>query len=549
MRLLEVGADLERGVDDAARACVRAGLPTTYHFLDLNLEESDDLDPAWIAEAQRLARELGAAWLCGDAGLWHIGPRDRGHGVLLPPVLTDASARALARNVRALREASGFEVLPENPPAHVYAGELHLLDYFARVSDLADAGLLLDVAHLAIYQRATGRAPTDGLDGFPLDRVVEVHVAGGTEFVHAGRRFIDDDHAPQPLPDCWEILEAVLPRTTNLRAVVYECERNRRAEVLPGFERLRDTIGGAFDAPSRSLTAAASTLRPEPIEIGAETRIRRVQRALVRMQHDADFAARLHGGDAAAIASASLDAVGVGWLRALDLAAIAADRDGKRAAQLLRNVASEFRLCAAVGPAGDGDATWTRAFPRSPEFHAAIAGDASLPLAFAAFADAHAASASSRLFRALVALEVAMARARRDDATPSDPPRDALLLSSAARIVALPAGTFAAAARLGERLDRGAAAGALPAFTPGEEEFVLIVADTQADARFGRLRPVRVEPLAESVAAFLQRARSPLDAHAQRIFAAEHDVDADDLAAVVAEYLTEGVLLRGGGGA
>jgi uncharacterized protein len=546
VRFLEVGADLERGVDAAARGWMRAGLPTTYHFLDLNLEESDDLDPAWIAEAQRLARELGAAWLCGDAGLWHIGPRDRGHGVLLPPVLTDASARALARNVQMLREASGFEVLPENPPAHVYAGELHLLDYFARVSDRADAGLLLDVAHLAIYQRATGRAPTDGLDGFPLDRVVEVHVAGGTEFVHAGRRFIDDDHAPEPLPDCWEILEAVLPRATNLRAVVYECERNRPAEVVPGFERLRDTIGAALDALRPGSVAEVSEQRPGPIEIGDDSRLRSVQRALVRMQHDADFAARLHGGDAAAIASASLDAVGVGWLRALDLAAIAADRDGKRAAQLLRNVASEFRLCVAIGPAGDGDAAWTRAFPRSPEFHAAIARDASLPLAFAIFSEAHAASAPSPLFRALVALEAAMARARRDDCAPSAPPPDALLLSSAARVVALPGGTFAAAAQLGERLDRGDAAGALPGITPGPAEFVLIVADLQADARFGRLRPVRVEPLAEAVAAFLQRARAPLDAQAQRIFAAEHGVDAADLTAVVAEYLTEGVLLRGG---
>lgn len=239
---LEIGADLERGVDARARAWVEAGWPTTYHFLDANLEEAESLSDAWIAATRDAARALGAAWLCGDAGLWHLGPRERGHGVLLPPILCADSAREMAANVRRLREASGFEVLPENPPAHLYLGDLHLLDYFARVADDADTGLLLDVAHLAIYQRASGRAPTDGLDSFPLERVVEVHVAGASEFTHGGRTFVDDDHGPAPLADTWTILEAVLPRARHLRALVYECERNAAAEVVPTFERLR----GAF---------------------------------------------------------------------------------------------------------------------------------------------------------------------------------------------------------------------------------------------------------------------------------------------------------------
>ena len=245
VRFLEIGIDLARGLDADAKAWVERGRPVTFHFLDLNLEEAEDLDAAWMAEAGRLAREIGAAWLCGDAGLWHVGPRDRGHGTLLPPILTAGSAREMAQNVRRLREATGFEVLPENPPAQVYLGPLHLLEYFARVAEEADCGLLLDVAHLAIHQRATGRQPLDGLADFPMERVVEIHVAGASEFVHAGRRFVDDDHSPQPLPETWQILEAVLPRAVHLRAVVYECERNAAPEVIPVFERIRRCLDGA----------------------------------------------------------------------------------------------------------------------------------------------------------------------------------------------------------------------------------------------------------------------------------------------------------------
>jgi hypothetical protein len=118
----------------------------------------------------------------------------------------------------------------ENPPAHVYLGDLHLLDYFARVADGADSGLLLDVAHLAIYQRASGHAPLDGLDGFPLERVVEVHVAGASEFAHAGRSFVDDDHGP-PAGRHLTILEAVLPRASNLCALVYGEQRRGRGRA------------------------------------------------------------------------------------------------------------------------------------------------------------------------------------------------------------------------------------------------------------------------------------------------------------------------------
>jgi uncharacterized protein (UPF0276 family) len=235
---LEVGVDQERGLDHVARRWAAAGHPSTLHFLDLNLEEPEDLDDAWLAATRALAAELGAAWICGDAGLWHVGPRERGHGTLLPPILTRSSAEATATSVRRLREGTRLEVLPENPPAHVYLGELHLLDYFAQLCDAADSGMLLDVAHLAIYQHAAGHALETGLDGFPLERVVELHVAGASELVRAGRRFLDDDHGPTPLPETWALFEHVIARAPNLRAVVLECERNAAEAVLPAFERL-----------------------------------------------------------------------------------------------------------------------------------------------------------------------------------------------------------------------------------------------------------------------------------------------------------------------
>ena len=42
---LEVGDEVARGLDQQALRWAGAGLPTTYHFLDINLDEPEDLDP------------------------------------------------------------------------------------------------------------------------------------------------------------------------------------------------------------------------------------------------------------------------------------------------------------------------------------------------------------------------------------------------------------------------------------------------------------------------------------------------------------------------
>jgi uncharacterized protein (UPF0276 family) len=237
-QLLEVGVEVAKGLDRHALAWAASGAPTTYHFLDINLDDPEDLDPVWLDAVREACATLRPAWMCGDAGLWHFGARDRGHMLLLPPILVAEAVAPMAEGIVALREAVGLEVLPENPPGAAFVGDLHLLDFFARLCDEADTGVLLDCSHLAMYQRATGRSVLDALDGFPLDRVVEVHIAGGAERDHAGLTWVEDDHGPRVLDDVWRIVDHVLPRATNLRAVIVECERNPLDAVLPLLQQV-----------------------------------------------------------------------------------------------------------------------------------------------------------------------------------------------------------------------------------------------------------------------------------------------------------------------
>lgn len=238
---LEVGVEIDRGLDDDARAWAKDGAPTTYHFLDVNLDEPEDFDARWLGRVRETAAILRPAWMCGDAGLWHFGTRDRGQMLLLPPILEREAVAPMAAGIVRLREATGLEVLPENPPGSAFVGRMHLLEYFAAVAQAADTGLLLDCAHLAMFQRARGHGLLDGFDDLPWDRVVEMHVAGGSVHDVQGYSFVEDDHGPEVLADTWTIFEAAILRASNLRAVVVECERNPIDVVLPIFHRVART--------------------------------------------------------------------------------------------------------------------------------------------------------------------------------------------------------------------------------------------------------------------------------------------------------------------
>ena len=265
---------------------------------------------------------------------------------------------------------------------------------------------------------------------------------------------------------------------------------------------------------------------------------RGLQRALFRMQLDPGFALRLRAREPAAEESTSLREAELAWLRAADPDAVAADREGRRRAQLLRNVSSELALSLAAACGSD----WLETFPASDHFHRAIARDESLPLAFAAHA-AECAAGSTACLVSLVALETGLARGRRELRAVPEGSSGALRLAPAARLVELEDGTFAWASALRQALDRGAGLPDLPrGLPPGSRETVLVASDPPAPG--SRLRVVRAERLAPAVAAFLSACVEGLDADGIRAFCEARSLERSDVESVIEEFAAEGVLER-----
>jgi hypothetical protein len=180
-------------------------------------------------------------------------------------------------------------------------------------------------------------------------------------------------------------------------------------------------------------------------------------------------------------------------------AAVAADRDGKRRAQFLANVSGELGLSIAAGLDPEG-------FPSSEQFHEAVRGDGSLPLAFARYAQRCSGGASWAL-RALVALESALCRARRELQTRRAPGPGELALAPWVSLETLPGGTLALAARLRAALDSRDRLPDLVLDGPASETLLVRAAPIAAPFR---LREVEVEHVSPALAALLRAATAPL---------------------------------------
>jgi uncharacterized protein (UPF0276 family) len=99
-------------------------------------------------------------------------------------------------------------------------------DFLAEVLQQADCGLLLDVNNVFVNATNHGFDARDWLRRIPLERVVQLHIAG-----HDAREPVLIDTHGEPIRDeVWELLEFVLERTGPVSVLI---ERDTNIPPLP----------------------------------------------------------------------------------------------------------------------------------------------------------------------------------------------------------------------------------------------------------------------------------------------------------------------------
>ncbi len=202
--------------------------PLVPHGLNLSLGSAEGLDLGYLRRLSALVEQIKPPWWSEHIAFTRAGGVEIGH--LSPLPFTREALEVLCRNISLVRRWIPTPLVLENITytVAVPGAEMSEAEFLAEVVERTDCGLLLDVTNLHTNAVNHGYAAEAFLERLPLERVVQLHFAGG--FWDDGV-LVDSHSEPTPAP-VWDLLGHVLARAP-VKGVVLE-----RDENLPPFEVL-----------------------------------------------------------------------------------------------------------------------------------------------------------------------------------------------------------------------------------------------------------------------------------------------------------------------
>jgi len=234
----------------------RHELPAIFHPVHLNLWGPALESEENLAALRAHLRQVGSPWVGNDVAWWHHRDAPFPGYLFVAPPFTRAGVEQAAAHAAHVQAAIEVPLLLENPAVLHRNGDLHVLDFMAALHARTGQPLLLDLGHLLAFQLVYGLEAEARLDGFPLEQVAEIHIAGGVITTRGARRFYVDDHGQPVREELFALLERILPRCTGLRAVTFEADGHPEPIALRTLERLRALVPRRREPQAAGIAAA-----------------------------------------------------------------------------------------------------------------------------------------------------------------------------------------------------------------------------------------------------------------------------------------------------
>jgi hypothetical protein len=197
---------------------VRERWPVVLHGVSLSIGTTDPLDVAYLDRLAELAREVEPAWVSDHLCWTGVG----GHNAhdLLPLPYTEEALAHVAGRIARVQERLGRRILIENVSSYVSFrhSTMSEWEFLAALCERADCGLLLDVNNIFVSAHNHGFAARDFVEGIPVGRVGQIHLAGHSSS-RSGTLLIDThDHE---VPDgVWDVYCLALKRFGRVSTLV-----------------------------------------------------------------------------------------------------------------------------------------------------------------------------------------------------------------------------------------------------------------------------------------------------------------------------------------
>jgi uncharacterized protein len=239
------------------QALIRLGKPILVHGVTCPVggtRPADERDRDIFVNA---ADQFSSPWASEHLSINRLGSpqgNDVDAGFLLPPLQTEEVVITAAERLRSLQRELGRPIAFETGVNYLQPREGELRDgaFFAAVAEAADCSIVCDLHNLWCNERNGRDNALDVVASLPLERICEVHVAGGQEY---GRYYLDA-HSGLLDDRLYALAAEVVPQLPALRALIFELMPDYVAPsgiTLPQYREQLRTLRDLWD--SRGSTA------------------------------------------------------------------------------------------------------------------------------------------------------------------------------------------------------------------------------------------------------------------------------------------------------
>jgi uncharacterized protein len=227
---------------------VRADYPIVMHGVSMSLASTDPLDFDYLAQLKALIERVQPAWVSDHVAWTGV------HGLtlhdLLPIPYTHEALDHIVDRIRQVQDYLKRPLVVENASTYVsfVASEMSEPEFITEMAERADCLLLLDVNNVFVSSFNHGYDPVAVIDGIPVDRVVQFHMAGHTD---KGTHRVDTHDQPV-CDEVWKLYEHARRRFGDVSAMI------ERDDNFPPFSELLDELQQMRDIDAR--VAAESSL-------------------------------------------------------------------------------------------------------------------------------------------------------------------------------------------------------------------------------------------------------------------------------------------------
>src|SRR5262245_26851470 len=167
--------------------------PVVPHGIDLSIGTDMQIEEEYLEGLSTLVERVDAPWFTDH--LCFTRTPNYNIGQLTPLQFSEEAIEVVVRKTKEIKQRINRPFLLENITYYftIPGGAMSESEFITRVLEEADIGLLLDVCNLHINSINHGYDPYRYLESIPLDRVVQLHLAGGHK---TDKKWIDSHSFP-----------------------------------------------------------------------------------------------------------------------------------------------------------------------------------------------------------------------------------------------------------------------------------------------------------------------------------------------------------------